>query len=509
MTCSKLFSGDLPELTYEIIKYFQNDYSILHSCILVNRFWCRLSIPLLWENPFSIPTGNYNFIEIYLNNLNDDFKTKLIEYKIINNNSLSLNIMFNYSKFLKYLNTYKFVFSVEKWFESVIRTLKPENRLYSASDIKRLIDTSIFNIFVENEVNLYTLEIEISRIYYNTRIDNVLGLILQNINFIHNIKNLNLYIDYSSSDFSHYNNNNEYTLIKNRILEIINLHQNLKKILLSYDNSPLYISLLLTKYYNCSNTLNTIIFYYVDFKGIINLNKIFEQLNVLESVHIINCSSLNNYFTQQIINLTKPFKLKSLFINEISQIKSIQLLLQKSGDYLENFGYGFSIDSLKKHQLLELITKYCKNIKFLDLYGFEGQITYQIINLIKNIKQNLNYLSISSTSSSSYNNKESSSILLQNLGQILPNKLEYLCLSLRHIKTSSFEIFLKNSQNIFINKLLIYNREGQDTLYDFRDYNSDLFSSINEVKEFGLYNIKVKSYPSLVIHISDFIKEID
>ncbi|CAB5206554.1 unnamed protein product [Rhizophagus irregularis] len=402
MTCSKLFSGDLPELTFEIIKYFQNDYSILHSCILVNRFWCRLTIPLLWENPFSIPTGNYNFIEIYLNNLNDDFKTKLIEYNIINNNSL--NIMFNYSKFLKYLNTYKFVFSIEKWFEAVIRTLKSENRLYSASDLKRLIDTSIFNIFVENEVNLNTLEIEISRIYYNTRIDNVLGLILQNTNFIHNIKNLNLYIDYSSSDLSHYNNNNEYTLIKNRILEIINLHQNLKKILLSYDNSPLYISLLLSKYYNCSNTLNTIIFYYVDFKG---------------------------------------------------------------------------------------------------------QITYQIINLIKNIKQNLNYLSISSTSSSSYNNKESSSILLQNLGQILPNKLEYLCLNLRHIKSSSFEIFLKNSQNIFINKLLIYNREGQDTLYDFRDYNSDLFSSINEVKEFGLYNIKVKSYPSLVIHISDFIKEID
>ena len=96
MTCSKLFSGDLPELTYEIIKYFQNDYSILHSCILVNRFWCRLTIPLLWENPFSIPTGNYNFIGIYLNNLNNDFKTKLIEYNIINilrNFRLNINLL--------------------------------------------------------------------------------------------------------------------------------------------------------------------------------------------------------------------------------------------------------------------------------------------------------------------------------------------------------------------------------------------------------------------------------
>uniref|UniRef100_U9T5P7 F-box domain-containing protein n=1 Tax=Rhizophagus irregularis (strain DAOM 181602 / DAOM 197198 / MUCL 43194) TaxID=747089 RepID=U9T5P7_RHIID len=50
MSCSKIFSGDLPELIYEIIKYFQNDFSTLHSCILVNRLWCRLAIPLLWEN---------------------------------------------------------------------------------------------------------------------------------------------------------------------------------------------------------------------------------------------------------------------------------------------------------------------------------------------------------------------------------------------------------------------------------------------------------------------------
>ncbi|PKC66428.1 hypothetical protein RhiirA1_419332, partial [Rhizophagus irregularis] len=77
MSCSKIFSGDLPELTYKVLKYLQNNYSTLHSCILVNRLWCRLVIPLLWENPFSIPTKNYNFIIIYSHNSNSDFKTKL------------------------------------------------------------------------------------------------------------------------------------------------------------------------------------------------------------------------------------------------------------------------------------------------------------------------------------------------------------------------------------------------------------------------------------------------
>src|SRR5687767_12519551 len=108
MSCSKIFSGDLPELTYEVIKCFQNDFSTLHSCILVNRLWCRLAIPLLWENPFSFRTGNYNFIGIYLHNLNDNLKIKLNN---VIDNSLSSNTLFNYPKFLKYLNIYNFISS--------------------------------------------------------------------------------------------------------------------------------------------------------------------------------------------------------------------------------------------------------------------------------------------------------------------------------------------------------------------------------------------------------------
>ena len=34
------------------------------------------------------------------------------------------------------------------------------------------------------------------------------------------------------------------------------------------------------------------------------------------------------------INLTKSFKLKSLFINDVVQVEAFQLLLQKFGDYM-------------------------------------------------------------------------------------------------------------------------------------------------------------------------------
>src|SRR6266542_2275055 len=106
MTSSKIFSGDLPELTKEIIQYFLNDYKTLHSCILVNRLWCRLAIPLLWENTFSNPNkinGNNYFINIYLHNLNEDDKTKLNKYGI-NNDLFPSNSLFNYPSFIKHLN---------------------------------------------------------------------------------------------------------------------------------------------------------------------------------------------------------------------------------------------------------------------------------------------------------------------------------------------------------------------------------------------------------------------
>jgi hypothetical protein len=82
MACTKIFSGDFPEITSEIIQYFRNDFSTLHSCILVNRLWCRMAIPLLWEDPFSLkyPNKNYRYIEVYLHNLNNDDKSQLNEY---------------------------------------------------------------------------------------------------------------------------------------------------------------------------------------------------------------------------------------------------------------------------------------------------------------------------------------------------------------------------------------------------------------------------------------------
>ncbi|GET66557.1 hypothetical protein GLOIN_2v1879328 [Rhizophagus irregularis DAOM 181602=DAOM 197198] len=334
MACSKFFSGNLPELLNEVIQYFHYDYKTLHSCILVNRLWCRLAIPLLWEDPFSIRfPKNYRFIEIYLCNLSDDDKTRLNKY-VIHSGLFPSNTLFNYPKFIQHLDTYKVSDSIKTWASTNLPT-------------------------------------------------------------------------------SH---------IVNFITELININ--------------------------------------------VLLSELFNQLNVLESIHIV-------YY------------------------ESLEPLIQRSGNCLENF----NINNYKSQQLLQSLKLYCRNIKFLSI-----ELHYQnvdlIFNLIKNIRQNLNYLIINSDGKIKF-----SLILLHNLGQILPFKLEYLRLVLA-IKGSDLENE-GTSQDIlpYIKEYIVKKKRVKylAILDVFCGKKVDLFSLKDEVKEFQLYDIQVLDYYDSIINIYDFI----
>ncbi|GBB92382.1 hypothetical protein RclHR1_00200015 [Rhizophagus clarus] len=528
MACSKIFS-DLPELLNDIIQYFYDDFSTLHSCVLVNRLWCRLTIPLLWEDPFSIPTQNYNFIQIYLHNLNYYDKKDVNKYE--KNNFFSLNTLFNYPNLIKCLNTHKIVNAIEKW---VAAPIEKRSIYYSTSPT--LIYKLLLKVFIENKAKLSTFEIILNRVIDFQCFNDSFELLLQNPNFIRNIRVLklekisNLTKIYSllkflysncnsiSTIFFQFQKNSNDKLIEKYSSQIIYAQKTLKKILFDFNEFPLYHSLLSLKNSNCLNTLNTIIFHNVNFNNIVGLNEVFEQLNVLDSIHILYCLSLNSNFIQQIIKITKPFKLKSLYINELEifQIETLQYLLQKSGNYLENIGLISS--EFNQKQLFEIILKYCTRIRFFDLPGFCDQNIHLAFNLIKNAEKNLNYLSLDI-----YNQ-----LILQGLGQLLPVKLEYLNLSIM-TSTSNFEIFLQNSQKTFIKKLLIRNemQVGSEDILpyikeyimkekrvkylaikeDFAEESRDLFFSKDEVKNFESYDIKVQNYCDLKIQIYNFINK--
>jgi hypothetical protein len=532
----------IEDIINEIIEYFRNDFSTLRSCILVNRLWCRLAIPLLWEDPFSMKLPkNHRYIEVYLNGLDEDDKTELINYVI--SDLFPLNTLFNYPSFIKRLSTHKLFNSIRKWVKEI--NLPEQYLLYS---FPKFIFQLLIKIFIKNDVNLRTFEIEFSHasdIIHNKCSE----LIIQNPNFLCNIRNLSINFDgynpkqispflkflcYKCKSISTLHFQFQYdinTVIVNYMSQIISSQQNIYKIL--FDNhctSLSSISILSSlKNSNFSNFLNTIIFHHIDFNNSMNLlNESFDQLNVLESIHLLYCS-INSNFIQQIINLTKPFKLRTLFMHKILETKLLQLLLQKCGIYLENIGFISMFNNQLEQQLFE-IKNYCSKIKFISLLEFDQNV-YSKFSLIENIGENLNYLSINFHGFHGLFNDiiiKFSSIILLNLGQVLPSKLEYLNLTLL-INTNDFEVFLKNSQNTFINKLLIRNKiidENINILSYIEEYimkkrrirylaiaetfdgkSNDSLALKNQAKKFESYNIEIRNYDDLCIRIWDYVKE--
>ncbi|EXX61399.1 uncharacterized protein OCT59_005879 [Rhizophagus irregularis] len=187
MACSKVLLGNFPELTDDIFQYFRGDIPTLHSCVLVNKFWCQIAIPLLWEDPFLMKNPkNFHFIEIYLQKINENDKTQLNRCGI-DNNIFPSKTLFNYSNFIKCINTPNICLSIVNWIEA--------NKMFTCSRGRILL--LLIKVFIENEAKLHTFEIEIAYKYFMSRkyFNSIINLILQNPKFISSIKILKLHFN--------------------------------------------------------------------------------------------------------------------------------------------------------------------------------------------------------------------------------------------------------------------------------------------------------------------------
>ncbi|PKC05688.1 hypothetical protein RhiirA5_420604 [Rhizophagus irregularis] len=203
--------------------------------------------------------------------------------------------------------------------------------------------------------------------------------------------------------------------------------------------------------------------------------------------------------------MTKDLELESLTDKEINSRKCQSLV------YFLDFDR--EKDALQtKRQLLELIIKYCKNIRLLDYCVFNDDINSLMSSLIENIKQNLNYLSINL---SNYEDNEYSNIkpILQNLGQTLPSKLEYLSFVLEHQEDVNYVAIVPCIKEYIMKKKRVKYLAIKSTIFsNTKLYCMDLFDLKDEVKEFKLHNIEVLSYIKLFTDITDiyrFSNEID
>ena len=80
-----------------IFENLKNDYKSLHSCILVNRQWHTINIPILWRNPFYSENSIKILINCILVEDKDFLRDNNIQLK--NFELLEKSPLYNYAKF--------------------------------------------------------------------------------------------------------------------------------------------------------------------------------------------------------------------------------------------------------------------------------------------------------------------------------------------------------------------------------------------------------------------------
>ncbi|CAG8611417.1 2649_t:CDS:1 [Funneliformis mosseae] len=503
MACTKLFLGNLPEVTNQIIQYLRNDLKSLYSCILVNRHLCQITIPILWEDPFVICRGHhYNFLDIYFSFLDDVDKVELEEKYGIKINSSSHNKpLFNYPSLIKTFNIFRFEMHVVNWInhlDSLPSTAdsepirgNPSRKIFFPKtiedigfDIKKDLPNSIetinsicvllFKLFINSEASLNNLRLLSSNginflpemqklILNNPKITSDLRVITLDVS---NVSSESFLTSLPSISSSIRQMNVFFNGMSINISNVIRSQNRLSS--LSFENLKYNVNLM-NAFKSYPQTLTSIEFNICNFTNISSLVGIL-YLSQLKSLHFFHCRGFTVRDFQSLLVHPNPLKIKTLRVH--GRTSGINLLLQKVGLNLQHLDLML-FEHDEREKAFDSIINYCFEIKLLYLSWIHEDDTQQLFKLITRV--NIKYLSLE------YSMYFENLTLLKQLGQLLPNSLRYLDLCL-FIDPNDLKIFLNNCKHIKLSYLLVKN---------FNVNNVDL--TFSRLKEF-VKNQRVKNF---------------
>ena len=93
----------------EIFEHLEENRTTLHSCLLVNRLWCKISVRILWRNIWNfgqkrpLRLAETSILSILIACLPDESKELLHMNKIFISTPTSKPPLFNYAAFCKVL----------------------------------------------------------------------------------------------------------------------------------------------------------------------------------------------------------------------------------------------------------------------------------------------------------------------------------------------------------------------------------------------------------------------
>ncbi|GBC09161.1 hypothetical protein RclHR1_08650004 [Rhizophagus clarus] len=434
---------------YYIIKYLQGYRSILFNCALVNRFWCRAAIPLLYADPFFKANLFFKSSKNIILTLIPCFsKTEILQLKnqlrFIGINNIDIKDeyepLFEYPKYLKYYNSYNVDFTIFEWLKGFLcqRNKIHENyfcSIFHQSILNRCINIEQFiidfnplikynpnfNFPISNLIKLNSLTLD------NLEdLDKEIAKEFLNDIAIHclNLKEFKI--------FSKENVNISHPKTQEELCIIIQKQNNLEKFEIGQFllNENIFLSLEFQKH-----SLISIIFSFTDFSNISFKNFMnLYNLNYLRFYGCIDTKPLDQY---EILRFAS-FKLNELILNYNFWNENIEpTMIKYFGTSLHNLTInGKSITT----PIIENISIYCLNLITLEM-EISTNIDIIAIPHFKNLKVRKLCIKVFSFFRSDI------SETFMRLANNLTINVKEISFWIMYYETSLFKVFLEHCHN--------------------------------------------------------------
>ncbi|RIB15500.1 hypothetical protein C2G38_2192272 [Gigaspora rosea] len=467
---SKMLMGDMPELMEDILKHLNNEIYSLYSCALVNRHWCKMSIPILWQDTFStIKQRRSLFIPIYFSSLGEDEKLVIKEcLKEFEINIEFTKPLFDYARFLKVLDIYQLANKVREWIEWMRLKLDNRNLPYLDYRITPLI-ILLFKLFVENGAILHEFSLFNSELFkFELEIFHSLE---QNVQFCSRLQHLSLDI------ISDFNIENIVKLLK--VLAKNTTKISALKLYVCYYHEPKLIHIFLPTLIHFIKSQEQLRKFILDggdcpkdFLGIISALE--SQKNTLQEVILRGCifsaefevlNNCKNLETLRILHCdTELLKILDYNISTLEIYYSlidgpiIVQIFEKVGISLQRLKIEIGNVTWEESLFLEALKSFCPNIIY--LYITNIGLSTQLLELIGDL-QKLQFLSLRYAYRLSKEAKilseETKMIRVMQFAKILPSTLQYLDIArcTLYCLLDSFIDILLDHCNAPLKKLLI------------------------------------------------------
>ncbi|PKY44396.1 hypothetical protein RhiirA4_458689 [Rhizophagus irregularis] len=380
---------DCLTLVFEVI---YNDKNSLYPCLLVNRLWCKIAVPILWRNPWEVitkPYGNLEkikkariFFNIVLLHLpeesrlllksQDTDKTKrrnpllnyIFNYVFIKNQKIDIlkkpqqKPLFNYISFCKYI---KYQLFGQNFYEKVFRHYDNRYIKLLEQEIYKLLINKCYNIKCLDTMGVkYPLykfpgaEIcfaKLYELYCSSKDDSSLFYGLAKI--CRFIERFYIYLTNSNSGLAKLIETQQkvkYLTIRNKISHqfIRGNYGDIGSAVLKHAHNIIYLSLPIENFSP---------FYNFFFPKFINLKKFKLYNQIFDIFDIELYKNFYNYPKLQVLQINLLYSATFYAVNRI---------IQESENDLQIISMDFNAN-LFTDQLLCRVSQHCSNLKYLRI----------------------------------------------------------------------------------------------------------------------------------------------